>query len=68
MDIPANIDDPGPTPRFLKNAFPKSGNTLAITDLSQLSAVVEKSVDGIELTGTNHFQLKLTLDSRGKTT
>jgi hypothetical protein len=33
MDIPANRDDPGPTPRFLKKAFPNSGNTLAMTDL-----------------------------------
>jgi hypothetical protein len=41
MDIPANIDDPGPTPRFLKNTFPKSGNMLAMTDLNRRSAIVE---------------------------
>ena len=33
IEIPASNEDPGPRPRFRKNAEPNNGNTLAIDDL-----------------------------------
>ena len=33
IEIQANSEDPGPRPRFRKNAEPNNGNTLAIDDL-----------------------------------
>ena len=47
IDIPASSEEPGPSPRFRKNAVPNRGNTLAMEDLwgnDELSTIcLEKS-------------------------
>jgi hypothetical protein len=68
MDIPANNDDPGPTPRFLKNAAPNKGKTLAITDLG-LVLLANTQMDKwtmVKLTETSRFQRRRIPGSVGK--